>query len=195
MATEGSLGAPEFLSGRPLTRQAFAFAKAVHGDQRRKSDGAPFLVHPLEVASLLHDQGLDDEVTAAAILHDTLEDTEVSADEIERRFGGRVAALVVAVSEDDSIEDRPARKAALREGVAQSGADAAAIFAADKISKVRELAGRARREPQVLTEAPSRNKLEHYGESLATAKLVLGEHALVATLRAELEALLALQPA
>jgi (p)ppGpp synthase/HD superfamily hydrolase len=48
---------PSFLSDLPLARQAYAFAREAHRDQRRESDAARFIVHPLEVAALLHSSG------------------------------------------------------------------------------------------------------------------------------------------
>jgi (p)ppGpp synthase/HD superfamily hydrolase len=128
-----------FLGRLPVARAAVEFARANHEGQRRLGDGAPFLLHPLEVASLLQRSGYPDEVIAAAVLHDVLEDTDVDRDELERRFGPKVAALVAAVSDDPSIVDEDERKRELTERVRRIGGHAAAVYAADKISKVREL--------------------------------------------------------
>lgn len=67
-----------FLSHLPLTRKAVHYAERRHRGQRRVADGAPFILHLLEVASLLDRSGYRDEVVAAAVLHDTLEDTDAS---------------------------------------------------------------------------------------------------------------------
>jgi (p)ppGpp synthase/HD superfamily hydrolase len=64
-----------FARDLPLTRCALDFAEARHAGQRRVTDGAPFLMHPVEVASLLEREGCPDHVVAAAVLHDVLEDT------------------------------------------------------------------------------------------------------------------------
>src|SRR5947209_3185743 len=94
-----------FVRGLPLTQRAIAFARAHHGGQRRAADGASFLVHPLEVASLLERSRYPDHVVAAAVLHDVLEDTDAERAELEARFGSEVAELVSVVSDDPSIED------------------------------------------------------------------------------------------
>jgi hypothetical protein len=71
-------GVPTFVRRRPLTFAALRFALRAHGDDWREADGAPFILHPLEVASLLHSFDCSDEVTAAAVLHDTLETTNTT---------------------------------------------------------------------------------------------------------------------
>ena len=131
----------------PRTKAALAFAEEQHAGQLRKADGAPFIAHPIEVASLLYDAGAGDDVIAAGLLHDTLEKTRTDRTELRTRFGSRVARLVAAVSEDESIAGYATRKAALRRQVEAAGTDAMLVFAADKVSKVRELdvaAGRER---------------------------------------------------
>ena len=175
-----------FLQDLPLARAAVDFASERHAGQRREADGAEFILHPIEVAALLERSGYPDHVVAAAVLHDVLEDTEVTRGELEQRFGPRVAELVAAVSEDPSIEDRAERKAALRAQVAAAGEDAAGVFAADKISKTRELRKRARRGR---FDRRDRAKLEHYEASLDLLYVALPGSWLVERLRAELEQL------
>ncbi len=92
---------PSFIHGLPLTRAAVAYAKRANDGQRRKVDGARFIVHPLEVASLLYYTGAPDHLIAAGVLHDTIEKTHVVASDVRERFGRRVATLVLAVSEDE----------------------------------------------------------------------------------------------
>jgi (p)ppGpp synthase/HD superfamily hydrolase len=82
---------PTFVRERPLTLAALAFASRAHDGDARESDGAPFILHPLEVASLLSSCDCRDEVTAAAILHDTLEDTAATGEQIEELFGSAIA--------------------------------------------------------------------------------------------------------
>jgi (p)ppGpp synthase/HD superfamily hydrolase len=176
----------DFVDRSPLTRDALAFAASHHEGQTRDLDDRPFVTHPVEVACLLHEAGYSDEVVAAGVLHDVLEDTEVTRGELEERFGPRVAELVVAVSEDPSIEDRADRKAALRAQVAAAGPDAAGVFAADKISKTRELRKRARRGR---FDRRDRAKLDHYEASLDLLSAALPGSELVERLRAELEQL------
>src|SRR5947209_17884089 len=106
---------PSFVKGLPVTREALQFARRLHGQQRRESDRARFILHPLEVASLLYNTGAPDEVVAAAVLHDAIEHAGADPDEIRRRFGDRVAGLVDALTEDDSIESYEQRKQRLSE--------------------------------------------------------------------------------
>ena len=175
-----------FIGRSPLTRAALAFAEGRHSGQTRDLDTTPFVTHPLEVARLLNDAGYSDEVVAAGVLHDVLEDTDAERADLDARFGTAVAWLVTAVSDDPSIEDPRERKAALRRQVAEAGDRAAAIFAADKISKVREL--RARISSGGSDEA-DRTKLDHYEQSLAMLSELIPGHVLVDQLRRELDAL------
>jgi (p)ppGpp synthase/HD superfamily hydrolase len=174
-----------FVRELPLTRRAIEFAREHHGAQRRDADGAPFLVHPLEVAELLERLGYPDHVVAAAVLHDVLEDTEVERGELSRRFGPEVCHLVDTVSDDESIEDVEARKADVRERVRGDGAEAAAVFAADKISKVREL--RLLLANHKIDHDQAEQKLRRYREGLKMLRDVIPDSPLVDILPAELE--------
>lgn len=78
-------------------RDAFEFACAAHSGQVRK-DGMPYVTHPLAVAEIIEEMGLDIDSAIAAILHDTIEDTNTSYDEIKKRFGPAVADLVDGVT-------------------------------------------------------------------------------------------------
>jgi (p)ppGpp synthase/HD superfamily hydrolase len=179
----------DFVQRSPLTRDALAFADARHAGQTRDLDGLPFVTHPVEVACLLHEAGYRDEVVAAGVLHDVLEDTDADHAELEARFGRRVADLVDAVSDDPSIEDRAERKAALRRQVAAAGECAAAVFAADKVSKARELRVRGSRGRLDRADA---GRIDHYEASLAMLDELIPGHDLVRQLRMELEAVRAL---
>ena len=187
---------PSFARRLPVTRAAIEFARHLHRSQRRLSDEAPFILHPLEVASLLYNTGAPDDVVAAGVLHDVIEDTSTVIEEIRQRFGGHIAALVWSVTEDPDIGPSRERKAALRAQVHSSGSEVAQIFAADKLAKVREL--RTRITQAKLTNEPMASdmdaKLEHYGASLEMLEESMAEHPLVRQLRFELEALHALPP-
>ena len=186
---------PSFMNGLPQARAALAFAYELHEGQQRESDEAPFILHPLEVAALLHNTGHREPVVVAAILHDTIEDTEASAQEIDRRFGAEIARLVAAMTEDASIEDFGQRKAALRRQIAEAGPEATSVYAADKVAKVRELRARLAAQPDLVRgQTQDRARLEHYSESLITLEQITPDHPLVRQLRFELEALRALPP-
>jgi (p)ppGpp synthase/HD superfamily hydrolase len=184
---------PSFVERLPLTRTALEFALRRHAGQRRGGDEAPFVLHPLEVGSLLSLAGYADHTVAAGVLHDVLENTDTDEVELESRFGPRVSALVRAVSDDPSIEDEQARKAALRSQVASASVEAAAIFAADKVSKAREL--RLKLSCGLPGDEADR-QLGHYWASLSMLEALLGRrHPLVEQLRFELETLDRLPPA
>ncbi|MFL5823097.1 MAG: HD domain-containing protein [Solirubrobacteraceae bacterium] len=135
----GTWGSVDSAGGLPRTRAALRFARRCHSGQYRATDGAPFIEHPLEVGCLLAGSGAADHVIAAGVLHDVLEKTTVTEAELHARFGPEVTSLVCAVSEDQSIKGYVKRKAALRQQAAGAGPDALFVFAADKLSKVREL--------------------------------------------------------
>src|SRR5437764_5021546 len=130
---------PAAVEGLPIARAALQYASVVHAGQSREADGAPFIAHPQEVAALLYGSGARDEIIAAGALHDVIEKTPATGFDLRRRFGSEIAALVLAVSEDTRVRGYARRKAALREQVAAAGADAMTVFAADKVSKAREL--------------------------------------------------------
>jgi (p)ppGpp synthase/HD superfamily hydrolase len=170
--------------GLPKTQAALAYAKQLHESQHRAVDGAPFIVHPIEVAILLRDAGAADEVIAAGLLHDALEKTDATAYDIYARFGRRVGDIVCAVSHDPGVPGYARRKAALRDRAASAGDDALTVFAADKLSKVREL----RLADGSGIKVRSR-KLRHYRLSLAMLEERLPDSPLVAALAAELDRL------
>ncbi len=175
----------------PRTKAALAFAEEQHAGQLRKVDGAPFIAHPIEVASLLYDAGAGDDVIAAGLLHDTLEKTRTDGTELRTRFGPRVARLVAAVSEDESIAGYARRKAALRRQVEAAGTDAMLVFAADKVSKVRELSVAAEGSeaaPLAATVSRTRQRrLAHYRHCLELLERHIADSPLVRQLRIELE--------
>jgi (p)ppGpp synthase/HD superfamily hydrolase len=169
----------------PLSQAALEFAQARHEGQRRDDD-QPFVLHPQEVAKLLDEAGYPDHVVAAGALHDVLEDTDVEGEELERRFGPEVAGLVQSLTEDPSVEDKAEQRAGLRRQVAGAGDEAAAVFAADKISKAREV--RLKAEHGDLTDEDSA-KIEHYDRSLEMLEAALPGNPLVDKLRRELDGL------
>jgi (p)ppGpp synthase/HD superfamily hydrolase len=180
-----------FLRHLPLAQQAVELAVELHAGQRRASDGASFVMHPMEVASLLDRSHYPDHVVAAAVLHDVLENTAEEVGDLEARFGPDVAGLVAAVSDDPAIAGEDARKDELRERVRTAGGYAAAVYAADKVSKVREIrtalaAGTPREELEP--------KLRRHRASLAMLDQVIPGSRLVELLRFEIEALDELPP-
>ena len=78
-------------------QKAYEYADRKHKDQLRKS-GEPYIIHPLAVAEIVAEIGLDTDAIVAALLHDCLEDTDASFDEISHMFGQTVAELVEGVT-------------------------------------------------------------------------------------------------
>ena len=175
-------------AGLPMAQAALRFARARHAGQRREVDHAAFIAHPIEVGCLLRRDGQPDEIIAAGLLHDVLEKTATTSAELQRRFGPHIARLVESVSDDPSIGDYESRKRELRDRVARGDSNTCAIFAADKISKVRELAKLPARR---LGETKVRAELAHYRASLEMLRRVDGEVSLVDCLDAELKLLAA----
>ena len=80
-----------------LIRKAITYAEEKHQHQKRK-DGSPYIIHPLAVAEIVVETGLDIDTVLGAILHDCIEDTDASYDDIAKKFGVTVATLVEGVT-------------------------------------------------------------------------------------------------
>ena len=81
----------------PIIEQAIAYANEKHKFQKRK-DGSPYIIHPLAVAAIVAEFGLDTDAILASLLHDCIEDTDASHDDIAIQFGETVAELVEGVT-------------------------------------------------------------------------------------------------
>ena len=130
--TRGQLG--EFV-------KAVAFAADKHRNQRRKdADASPYINHPIALANVLANEGGVDDATVlcAAVLHDTIEDTETTADEIRALFGPKVAAVVLEVTDDKSLE-KQVRKQRQVEHAPHISTEAKLVKLADKISNLRDI--------------------------------------------------------
>jgi len=90
-------------SSPALITKAYARAAAAHTGQTRKS-GEPYVTHPVAVATVVAELGLDDATIVAALLHDTVEDTKLSLADIETEFGPDVAGIVDGVTKLDRIK-------------------------------------------------------------------------------------------
>ena len=74
-------------------RAAFEFAREAHSPQKRKS-GEPYIIHPVAVAKIVLEYGMDCQSVAAAMLHDTVEDTDMTLEDVKKEFGAEICALV-----------------------------------------------------------------------------------------------------
>src|SRR5215204_2470704 len=90
---------------KELVRQAFEMAADAHKTMRRKS-GEPYILHPLAVARICVEEiGLGVRSTICALLHDTVEDTDVSLDDIQREFGNEIAKIVDGLTKISTVVD------------------------------------------------------------------------------------------
>jgi len=154
-----------------LPQDARAFAAEAYGSEEE-------LEHPAEVADLVRDAGGDDELEAAAYLHDLVEDTNVELPQIAAELGSRVACLVSAMTEDESISDYAERKEEHRCRARDSGRDASLLFVADKLSNARRMR-RGQKEPDA-------GKLRHYARTLSTMRAARPDLPLLDELETEL---------
>ena len=145
-----------------LLDKAIIFAVKAHAGTERRGKGFPYIVHPMEAMEIVATITPDQELLAAAALHDVVEDTDVTADDIRREFGERIANLVVAesdvfvegVSEEDSWH---ARKQA----------------AIDRLAKARKLAALQR-----LRDAPLDVKIVTMGDKLSNMRAIARDYAM-----------------
>ncbi len=137
------------MANKPLDTQlldrAIVFAVKAHAGTERRGKGFPYIVHPMEAMEIVATMTPDQELLAAAALHDTVEDTDVTVEQIRAEFGDRVASLVAAesdeavegVSEEDSWH---ARKQAAIDRLARAPHDAKMVALGDKLSNMRAIA-------------------------------------------------------
>jgi GTP pyrophosphokinase len=136
---------------KELVLRAYKVAEKAHESQKRAS-GEPYIYHCLAVASILSEMRVPPSVVAAALLHDTVEDTEVTLDELKRDFGEEIARLVDGVTklthlprvsrgdqqEKEVIEEQFQREVAERRGEAGPLEEAEQIFRSRKYDMVSE---------------------------------------------------------
>ncbi len=127
-----------------LITRAYALAEAAHTGQTRKS-GEPYITHPVAVAKIVAELGLDDVTVAAALLHDAVEDTGVTIAELERDFGPDVAAIVDGVTKLERVkfDSKEAQQAAtVRKMVVAMAKDLRVLIIklADRLHNMRTIA-------------------------------------------------------
>ena len=128
-----------------LLDRAIVFAVRAHAGTERRGKGFPYIVHPMEAMEIVATMTPDQELLAAAALHDTVEDTDVTVEQIREEFGERIASLVASesdtlpegVSEEDSWH---ARKQAAIDRLSHASHDAKIVALGDKLSNIRAIA-------------------------------------------------------
>lgn len=186
-----------YISDSELLRCAFALAERAHGEQRRATDQTRFIEHVIEVGDLIHAAGFDERLVAAGLLHDAVERGQLSEADLRAEMDDDICALVMALTEDATIEPFGRRKEALREQVRGGGTRAMTIFAADKLSDIRGLAKGVVR-PEDSIEARMGTSVEgmtrHYEDSVRTIETTHPSCQFIPELRAELDALRLAKP-
>lgn len=125
--------------------KAIKFAVDAHANTERRGKGFPYVIHVLEAMEIVATLTNDPELLAAAALHDTVEDTDVTVDQIRAEFGDRVASIVHAESDelDPSLPECDtwrARKQAAIDRLRVASHDAKIVAMGDKLSNMRAIA-------------------------------------------------------
>jgi len=137
------------MANKPLDTQlldrAIVFAVKAHAGTERRGKGFPYIVHPMEAMEIVATMTPDQELLAAAALHDTVEDTDVTIEQIRAEFGERVASLVEAESDDvvEGVREEDswhARKQTAIDRLARAPHDAKMVALGDKLSNMRAIA-------------------------------------------------------
>lgn len=128
-----------------LVDKAIVFATRAHQGTERRDKGFPYIVHPLEALTIVATMTNDPDLLAAAVLHDVVEDTDVTQQDIAREFGERVAALVMAETDQKVAPDGtplPWKERKLRDMEQLRGAsrEVKIVTMGDKLSNMRAIA-------------------------------------------------------
>lgn len=122
-----------------LFDKAAQFAIEAHRGDERRGKGFPYIIHPMEAAAIVATVTNDPEMLAAAILHDTVEDTDVTIEQIEELFGPRVARLVHVETANKEASWRARREVQI-ERFRQADRDSQIVILGDKLSNLRAIA-------------------------------------------------------
>ena len=137
------------MANNPLNTQlldhAIVFAVHAHAGTERRGKGFPYIIHPMEAMEIVATMTTDQELLAAAALHDSVEDTDVTIEDIRTEFGDRIASLVAqeseerpeGLSEEESWHDR--KQAAINR-LTKASRDVKIVALGDKLSNIRAIA-------------------------------------------------------
>ena len=176
-------------------QKAIEFAEWVHRGQPRKGKRAVYITHPLAVGLILARVEAEEEIIMAGILHDTIEDSngQIKREDIERRFGSRVAGMVNDVTEQDKSLPWEERKRIAREHVAEMSRDSLLVKCGDVLQNLTEIAGDFERDGDAIFERFTGGKekqLETYSKLAGAIASAWPESPLLPDIRAALEGLL-----
>ena len=121
--------------------EALCFASEIHRQQTRKSTAIPYLTHLMAVSSLVGEHGGDEDQMIAALLHDAMEDQDVTRQEIEQRFGKRVADIVEGCTDATEHPKPPwrQRKERYLAHLPEASPDTKLVSVADKLHNARSI--------------------------------------------------------
>ena len=160
--------------------KAVKFAVEAHSGTERRGKAYPYIIHPMEAASIVATITNDQEMLAAAILHDTVEDTDVTIEQIREQFGVRVAELVQHETAplDEDLSWRECKTIQAKQ-LADAPYDSKVVALGDKLSNMRGIAWDYRKigdEVWKLFHAPNgKSDVEWYYRSLGAALSDLSE--------------------
>jgi (p)ppGpp synthase/HD superfamily hydrolase len=131
-------------SNEKMEKQALEFAREAHGNQQRKYSEELYIQHPIRVAELVRSVSHTPEMICAAYLHDVVEDTAVSLQDIQRKFGRKIASLVEELTDEYEKKNYPhlnrrQRKKLEVERQAKMSLEAKTIKLADVIDNTRDI--------------------------------------------------------
>ena len=128
-----------------LLDRAIIFAVRAHAGTERRGKGFPYIVHPMEAMEIVSTMTADQELLAAAVLHDTVEDTDVTVEQLRKEFGGRIAGIVAAETDrlhagEDETASWRARKLAGIIRLRAASREVKIVALGDKLSNMRAIA-------------------------------------------------------
>src|SRR6266581_8196203 len=144
---------------------ALSFAAYKHRNQRRKDvEASPYINHPIALAHILSVEGnvVDQDVLIAAVLHDTLEDTKTTVAELRKKFGKKIAGIVMEVTDNKRLH-KSVRKRLQIEHAPRLSKSAKLVKLADKVCNLRD----------VVSNPPTKWRLKRRREYFDWAKLVV----------------------
>lgn len=169
---------------------ALCLAARAHRTQKRKGRDVPYIVHPVQVATILLRYGFAEDVVIAGLLHDVVEDQDVSLDTIGAEFGPAVAEMVAALSERKREGGKPRpweeRKKEALAHLRQASAGAMAVKAADVLHNAHSLRAHLQRDSAAAWEHYSRGSdqtLWYYRAVLEIVQNELDGHPLLDEVR------------
>ncbi|WP_319004980.1 HD domain-containing protein [Mesobacillus jeotgali] len=122
-----------------LIDKALQIASMAHEGQYRKNTKIPYIAHPVAVGMILQKAGYSEEMVAAGILHDTVEDTDITMEDVKREFGTEVARIVEGCSEPDKSLSWEERKEHTIEFLKTASEEIRVVACADKLHNVRSI--------------------------------------------------------